>query len=148
MRTLVVAVISLMVIGLGHLAQAQTMNLASAKAAYDEQCSKCHGLMEQEAQGAVRPGIRIASNDMRFAVALPYGPPLRGVLGRTAGTLPDFNYSQAFKRALQDVVWTEDTLERWITDSQKWARGTRMFYRQPDAEIRRQVITYLRAHSP
>ncbi len=85
---------------------------------------------------------------MRFAIALPYGPPLRGVYGRTAGTMPDFGYSQVFKRVLQDVIWNHDTLERWITDSQKWARGARMFYRQPNPEVRRHIIAYLKAHSP
>ncbi|WP_089934879.1 c-type cytochrome [Candidatus Entotheonella palauensis] len=148
MIAIILGCIGLFVIGLGHTAQAQSIGLADAKTAYEEQCSKCHGLMEPETQGAERPGIRIASNDMRFAVALPYGPPLRGVYGRTAGTVTDFNYSQVFKQVLQDVVWNGETLERWITDSQKWAKGTRMFYRQPDADIRRRVITYLKANSP
>jgi cytochrome c len=44
------------------------------------------------------------------------------------------------------VVWNHDTLDRWITDSQAWVPGSRMFYQQPDAEIRRQIITYLEAN--
>ncbi len=150
MSALIVGLIGLLAIGLGHTAQAQSIDLAKAKTTYEEQCSKCHGLIEREAQGspADQPRTLIASNDLRFAVALPYGPPLRGIFGRTAGTMPDFSYSQAFKQALQGVIWNAETLERWIADSQKWARGTRMFYRQPDAESRRQVIAYLKAHSP
>lgn len=150
MSAITLGLIGLLVFASGQIAQAQVIDLAQAKLAYEEQCSKCHGLMEQEAQGQPTAllGIRVASNDMRFAVALPYGPPLRGIFGRTAGTMPDFSYSQAFKQALQGVIWNAETLERWIADSQKWARGTRMFYRQPDAESRRQVIAYLKAHSP
>ncbi len=150
MSAIVFGLIGLLAIGLGHTAQAQSIDLAQAKTAYEEQCSKCHGLMEHDAQRQPErlPGTRIASNDMRFAVALPYGPSLRGIYGRTAGTIPDFSYSQVFKQVLQDVVWNTDTLERWMTDSQKWARGSRMFYRQPDAEIRRRIIAYLKTHSP
>jgi cytochrome c2 len=150
MSAVVFGLIGLFAIGLSHADQASSVDLSQAKMAYEAQCSKCHGLLEREAQGPpeVLPGVRIASNDMRFAVALPYGPSLRGVYGRAAGTMPDFSYSQAFQRVLKDVVWHEDTLERWITDSQKWVPGTRMFYRQPDAMMRRRIIAYLKAHSP
>jgi cytochrome c len=148
MTAIVFGLIGLWAMGLGHTAQA--IDLDRAKTAYEAQCSKCHGLIERETQGRPEalPGMQIASNDRRFVVALPYGPSLRGVYGRTAGTMPGFSYSQVFKEVLHDVVWQADTLERWITDSQKWARGARMYYRQPDAEIRRRIIAYLKAHSP
>jgi cytochrome c2 len=81
-----------------------------------------------------------------LAFAPPYGPPLRGVYGRPAGSVAGFNYSSAFKQALQGVVWDEQTLNVWLTNSQKRAPGSLMFYRQPEAEIRRQIILYLRAN--
>ena len=84
---------------------------------------------------------------LRVVLAPPYGPPLRGIYGRPAGSVPGFNYSRAFKRALHGVVWNRDTLDRWITNSQERAPGSLMFYRQPDPEIRRQIIAYLQAHS-
>lgn len=149
MSTIMLGIIGLLVAGLGGVAEAQAIDLAKAKAAYEMQCSKCHGLVEREARDPAMPsGVRIASNDMRFAVALPYGPSLRGIYGRTAGTVPNFGYSKAFNQVLQGVTWNRETLELWITDSQKWARGTRMYYRQPDPEIRRLVIAYLKTHSP
>jgi hypothetical protein len=79
--------------GLAHAGQASFVDLSQARTAYAAQCSKCHGRLEREAQGPpeVLPGVRIASNDMRFAIALPYGPSLRGVYGRAAGTRPDFS---------------------------------------------------------
>jgi cytochrome c len=81
----------------------------------------------------------------RLAVVPPYGPPLRGVIGRRAGSVAGFAYSRAFKTILHDVVWDRDTLDRWITDSQDWVPGSLMFYQQPDPEIRRQIIAYLEA---
>ena len=80
------------------------------------------------------------------AVAPPYGPPLRGVYGRQAGSVPGFAYSRAFKQILQGIVWDSQTLDRWITNSQAWVPGSLMFYAQADAEIRRQIIAYVQAH--
>ena len=80
------------------------------------------------------------------AVAPPYGPPLRGVYGRQAGSVPGFAYSRAFKQILQGIVWDSQTLDRWITDSQAWVPGSLMFYAQPDAEMRRQIIAYVQAN--
>jgi cytochrome c2 len=79
----------------------------------------------------------------RLAVAPPYGPSLRGVYGRLAGTVADFLYSRDFRRTLEGVVWNRDTLDIWIKDSQAWVPGSLMFYTQPDPEIRRKIITYL-----
>jgi len=82
----------------------------------------------------------------RLAVAPPYGPPLRGVYGRQAGSVPGFAYSRAFKSILQDVVWDRGTLDVWIMDSQAWVPGSMMFYKQPDPDIRRKIIAYLEAN--
>jgi cytochrome c2 len=65
------------------------------------------------------------------------------VVGRSAGTVQGFSYSRAFLQTLKDVVWRRDNLDRWLTNSQLWAPGSRMFYKQPDPDIRRQIITYL-----
>jgi cytochrome c len=59
--------------------------------------------------------------------------------------VPGFAYSRAFKKVLQGVVWDEQELDRWITDSQARVPGSLMFYAQPDPDIRRQIITYLQA---
>jgi cytochrome c2 len=86
-------------------------------------------------------------DDERIAVAPPpYGPSLRGVHGRQAGTVPGFAYSRAFKHILQGVVWDRGTLNVWIMDSQAWVPGSMMFYKQPDPDIRRKIITYLEAN--
>jgi cytochrome c2 len=82
----------------------------------------------------------------RLAVAPPYGPSLRGVYGRQAGSVSGFTYSRAFKNILQSVVWDRGTLDVWIMDSQAWVPGSMMFYKQPDPDIRRKIIAYLEAN--
>ncbi len=44
-----------------------------------------------------------------------FGPSLEGVVGRPAGSLANFPYSDALKKS--DLVWTEDNLRKWIADS-------------------------------
>lgn len=102
---------------------------------------KMHGLSMPTA-----PLIGLSTSDEHLAFAPPYGPPLRGVYGRQAGSVAGFPYSRAFKETLHGVVWTRERLDVWIADSQAWVPGSRMFYQQPDAEIRRQIITYLEAN--
>ena len=87
-----------------------------------------------------------APHGERFAFAPPYGPNLRGVYGRRAGTVQGFTYSRAFLHALQGMVWNRSTLDVWLTSTQAWVPGVRMFYKQPDPEIRRKIIMYLQAN--
>ena len=68
---------------------------------------------------------------------------LRGIVGRLAGTYPEFEYSKAFLKALTGMTWSEGTLDWWIRDTQAWVPGTIMFYKQKDAEVRRKIIMYL-----
>jgi cytochrome c len=52
------------------------------------------------------------------------GPSLRGVFGRKSGTLGDFRYSNAMRRA--GLVWNEDNLRAYIKDPQSKVPGNRM----------------------
>ena len=42
------------------------------------------------------------------------GPTLKGVMGRTAGTVEGYAYSDAMKAS--GIVWNEDTLEKYLAD--------------------------------
>ncbi|MEK0081695.1 c-type cytochrome [Benzoatithermus flavus] len=53
-----------------------------------------------------------------------FGPSLSGVIGRPAGSLPRFAYSDALKSS--GLVWTEDNLRKWMADNEKLVPGTRM----------------------
>jgi cytochrome c len=70
------------------------------------------------------------------------GPRHRGVFGRKAGSLADFDYSPALKGA--DFVWNEATLDKWLTDPQAFRPGARMFYHLEAAQDRADVIAFLR----
>lgn len=71
------------------------------------------------------------------------GPRHRGLFGRKAGTVPGFAYSPAMKRA--DLVWSEETLERFLANPLKVVPGTRMYVSVPDAQERADLIAYLRS---
>ena len=85
---------------------------------FAERCSACHA---------------IDSNK--------YGPALGGLIGRWAGSAPGYPYSQALKTA--NFVWSIDILDRWLTDPQKLASGTKMAVRVLERTSRRDIISYL-----
>src|ERR1700682_4028781 len=69
----------------------QGTEAASGQLAFNNACRTCH---------VVREG------DNRL------GPNLHKIIGRKAGSLPDYNYSGAMKEA--GFVWDEEKLERFI----------------------------------
>jgi cytochrome c len=69
------------------------------------------------------------------------GPRHRGVLGRRAGSLPDYAYSQALRDS--QIVWDATTLDRWLTNPQALVPGAKMFFSLPDAQMRADIIAYL-----
>ena len=70
------------------------------------------------------------------------GPSLSGVFGRKAGSLAGFNYSPAMKQA--DVVWSEETLNRYIASPKEFIPGNRMpFPGIKDDAKRQDLIAYL-----
>lgn len=81
-------------------------------------CSGCHSLDEDDV-----------------------GPRHRGVVGRTAGTVPGFGYSQALHDS--HIVWTEENLDRWLANPQAMVPGAKMFFLLPDAKDRADVIAWL-----
>ncbi len=87
-----------------------------------------------------------ASTPERVAVVPMYGPQLRGVLGRPAGSVKGYQYSATFLKKMNGTAWDEASLDKWIASSQTMVPGTYMFYTQKDPEIRRQIIEYLKAN--
>jgi len=74
------------------------------------------------------------------------GPNLRGVLGRRAGTLPNFEFSPAMIEAgtARGLVWTRETLDAFLADPQSMVPGTTMtLVGLVNADDRRDVIDYL-----
>jgi cytochrome c len=74
------------------------------------------------------------------------GPSLKGVIGRTAGTHPDFKYSNAMVEAGQGgLVWDEPNLAKYLHDPKAMVKGTKMAFPglKKDEEIAN-VIAYLK----
>ncbi len=69
------------------------------------------------------------------------GPRHRGVVGRTAGTVPGYAYSPALKNS--HIVWDAETLDRWLTNPQALVPGAKMFFAMPAPQDRADVIAYL-----
>jgi cytochrome c len=70
------------------------------------------------------------------------GPSLKGVVGRTAGTLPGFHYSRGMSSA--GVQWTATSLAAFLADPQKTVPGNVMpFSGIPDVKQRGDLVAYL-----
>ena len=54
------------------------------------------------------------------------GPELNGLDGRKAGTVPDYNYSDANKNS--GIVWDEATFKEYIKDPRAKIPGTKMTF--------------------
>ena len=78
------------------------------------------------------------------------GPVLNGVLGRTAGTLEGFNYSQAMKDAgAGGLVWTPETVGQFLVKPKDFVKGTKMsFMGLAKPEDVANVVAYLATFSP
>ena len=70
------------------------------------------------------------------------GPGLEGIVGRTAGTVPNFAYSEAMKKS--GLVWDAKTLDAYLESPQKVVPGNRMPYTGlKNATDRTDLFTYL-----
>ena len=97
--------------------------LAAGRAAF-QRCANCH---------QVGPGAR--SN---------FGPQLNGIIGRRAGSAPDFAYSQAMKKA--GFVWDEKRLAAFLRDPDAVVPGNRMrFWGLRSERQIADLLAYLRA---
>jgi len=90
------------------------------------------------------------------------GPVLTGVLGRQAGTMPNFQYSALNRAAGENGLdWTEDRifeylanpnafLKKFLTEKNKASLATgstKMVFNLPNAEERKDVIAFLKTFS-
>ena len=73
------------------------------------------------------------------------GPRLRGVVGRAAGSVKTFQYSEALKNAKH--TWDEANLDKWLTDTESVVPDNDMSFRVPKQEERAAIISYLRSLS-
>jgi len=103
-------------------APSQAADPARGKQLYDSRCIGCHSLD-----------------------ASRVGPAHRGVFGRRAGALKDYDYSAALRDSR--VVWDARTLDRWLADPERLIPGQRMNYSVAEPADRADLIAYLRGQS-
>jgi cytochrome c len=70
------------------------------------------------------------------------GPRLRGVFGRKSGSIASFNYSDALKSA--NKVWDADSLDKWLTDTDKFIPDNDMNISLKKPDERADIIAYLK----
>ena len=71
------------------------------------------------------------------------GPPLRGVVGRKAGTAAGFQYSDALRTS--GIAWNEGLLLKWLENPDAMVKGTDMEFRVPKVEERQAIVGYLKS---
>ncbi|MBR0818443.1 cytochrome c family protein [Bradyrhizobium liaoningense] len=125
MRAVVLGLCTAMVLVV-RVADAQ-MPLPAAKppdgaTLFKQQCAVCHTTSQSE------PARQ--------------GPPLVKIVGRSAGKVEGFRYSEALSKA--DFAWDETKLDAWLTNPQAVIPGVTMVYRQAKAETRAAIIVYLK----
>jgi cytochrome c2 len=77
------------------------------------------------------------------------GPVLNDIIGRHAGTIEGFAYSEANKSAGgKGLVWTEDVLLKYLENPLTFMPGTKMaFAGLKDAQDRKDLIAYLKKYT-
>lgn len=95
--------------------------------------------LELQFNGHCRECHSFVKNDNRL------GPSLYGVVGRKAGSVPGFNYSNSVKDS--GIVWDEATLDKWITNPGAVIPDNNMaalFGGIDDASVRAKIIAFLK----
>ena len=70
------------------------------------------------------------------------GPALVKIVGRPAGKLEGFRYSESLAKA--DFAWDEAKLDAWLINPQAVIPGATMVYRQAKPETRAAIIAYMK----
>ncbi len=100
----------------------QPQSRPEGKALFEKRCGGCHALDRDKE-----------------------GPRLGGVYGRIAGSVDSFQYSDALKNS--KIKWAEDTLDKWLTDTEKLVPNNDMTFHVEKADERREIIAYLKSLS-
>ena len=97
-------------------------DIEKGKATFNVMCSVCHSA--QETGGANQ------------------GPNLLGLVGRKAGSQPDFTmYSEALKSS--GITWSKKELDKFLVNPGEKVPGTLMPMQIPDDKMRADVVAYL-----
>ena len=97
---------------------------------------------DAEAGGKLFTRICGGCHNVGPSVRSSFGPQLNGIFGRTAGSVADYQYSDAMKSS--GIVWTRDKLVAYLDEPRAVVPGTRMiFWGISDTEKVENLLTYL-----
>lgn len=103
----------------------QAQDVAAGERLFKRHCGICH----------------IAEKDSTRRLQ---GPNLFGLIGRKAGTIEGFRYSEANKNS--GITWSAETLEPYLADPREVIKGTTMaFVGVKKADERKAIIEFLAA---
>lgn len=117
--------VSGMIAGFVAGAPARAQDVSAGERLFKRHCGICH----------------IAEKDSTRRLQ---GPNLFGLVGRKAGTVEGFRYSEANKKS--GIVWSAETLDPYLADPRGVIKGTIMAFvgvKKPDE--RKAIIDYLSA---
>src|SRR6202049_2285227 len=98
--------------GVSHLGASRARAVMALLASSELLATRAEGHIEQDGQALFQKrctGCHALDADHE-------GPRLRGVVGRAAGTVKTFQYSEALKNAKH--TWDEANLNKWLTDQE------------------------------
>ena len=96
---------------------------ARGQTLYESRCVACHSVDENRV-----------------------GPAHKGVFGRRAGRVVGYSYSEALLAS--KLIWTEKTLDNWLSNPERTIAGQKMGYSVSEALDRADLIAYLKKISP
>jgi cytochrome c len=91
----------------------------AGRASFEKRCTGCHALDRDRV-----------------------GPRLAGVVGRKAGSVSGFPYSDAVKKSA--VVWNETMVGKWLSDPEAVIPDTDMTFRLDNPVERAAIIAFLK----
>jgi cytochrome c len=91
------------------------------------QCRACHSLVPESEAGKI-------------------GPTLYGVIGRAAGGVPGFSYSEAIMKS--GITWTPEQIDDWLERPSEFLPGNKMvFVGVQNPQERANIIAFIQAES-
>jgi cytochrome c len=119
MRAMAMAAIVLLAL---HAIHASAADPVAGEMVFEQKCFGCHAVGD----GAVNK----------------FGPQLNGLFGRTAGSLPGYAYSKAFRKF--GIPWSKPTFAAFVRDPRNSVPGTTMpFAGLKDEQEIADLIAYL-----
>jgi cytochrome c len=91
----------------------------AGRSAFEKRCTGCHALDHEKV-----------------------GPRLGGVVGRKAGSVSNFPYSDGVKKS--GLVWNEQLLDQWLSDPESVVPDNDMTFRLNNPDERAAIIAFLK----